>query len=390
MIYTDLLTTDKDPMGTAILDYLEHGKADKLRVFSSQFDEDEIPVRTLFRTEKQMAPLERTALQLATGRILDVGAGSGCHSLILQAAGKEVEAIDISPLSVEAMRRRGVKQVTQANLFNESFCGSYDTLLMLMNGSGIIGRLENLPAFFRKAKQLLRPGGSILMDSSDLRYLYEDEDGSFVIDIAGDYYGEVDFKMQYKDIIGDQFDWLYIDFQTLSLYAAQNGFEAELVKEGKKLESLLGQHLVYLFDQPLEFFRIVQTGQHNDFPVTVYQHITGNARLSLRIEGKDIGPRIQSQRIGHFGSLSESYDFLQRFVAVDTHQIKLCFCQMSFSINGISLRHTPHQLAVNWSITTLPRRLDSFTLCPSVNFTVKSGACSPTLTIYPLASACFS
>lgn len=238
MIYTDLLTTDKDPMGTAILDYLEHGKADKLRVFSSQFDEDEIPVRTLFRTEKQMAPLERTALQLATGRILDVGAGSGCHSLILQAAGKEVEAIDISPLSVEAMRKRGVKQATQANLFNESFCGSYDTLLMLMNGSGIIGRLENLPAFFRKAKQLLRPGGSILMDSSDLRYLYEDEDGSFVIDIAGDYYGEVDFKMQYKDIIGDQFDWLYIDFQTLSLYAAQNGFKAELVKEGKHYDYL--------------------------------------------------------------------------------------------------------------------------------------------------------
>lgn len=238
MIYTDLLTTDKDPMGTAILDYLEHGKADKLRVFSSQFDEDEIPVRTLFRTEKQMAPLERTALQLATGRILDVGAGSGCHSLALQAAGKEVEAIDISPLSVEAMRRRGVKQATQANLFNESFCSSYDTLLMLMNGSGIIGRLENLPAFFRKAKQLLRPGGSILMDSSDLRYLYEDEDGSFVIDIAGDYYGEVDFKMQYKDIIGDPFDWLYIDFQTLSLYAAQNGFEAELVEEGKHYDYL--------------------------------------------------------------------------------------------------------------------------------------------------------
>lgn len=238
MIYTDLLTTDKDPMGTAILDYLEHGKADKLRVFSSQFDEDEIPVRTLFRTEKQMAPLERTALQLATGRILDVGAGSGCHSLILQAAGKEVEAIDISPLSIEAMRRRGVKQATQANLFNESFCGSYDTLLMLMNGFGIIGRLENLPTFFRKAKQLLRPGGSILMDSSDLRYLYEDEDGSFVIDIADDYYGEVDFKMQYKDIIGDPFDWLYIDFQTLSLYAAQNGFKAELVKEGKHYDYL--------------------------------------------------------------------------------------------------------------------------------------------------------
>ncbi|WP_308552968.1 class I SAM-dependent methyltransferase [uncultured Mediterranea sp.] len=238
MIQTDLLTADKDPMGAAILDYLEHGKAGKLRVFSSQFDEDEIPVRTLFRTEKQMSPLERTALQLASGRILDVGAGSGCHSLALQAAGKEVEAIDISPLSVEAMRRRGVGQAVQANLFSDSFCGAYDTLLMLMNGSGIIGRLENLPAFFRKAKQLLRPGGSILMDSSDLRYLYEDEDDSFVIDIAGDYYGEVDFRMQYKQVEGDPFDWLYIDFQTLSLYAAQNGFTAELVKEGKHYDYL--------------------------------------------------------------------------------------------------------------------------------------------------------
>ena len=238
MIQTDLLTADKDPMGAAILDYLEHGKADKLRVFSSQFDEDEIPVRTLFRTEKQMSPLERTALQLASGRILDVGAGSGCHSLALQAAGKEVEAIDISPLSVEAMRRRGVGQAMQANLFSDSFCGAYDTLLMLMNGSGIIGRLENLPAFFRKAKQLLRPSGSILMDSSDLRYLYEDEDGSFVIDIAGDYYGEVDFRMQYKQVEGAPFDWLYIDFQTLSLYAAQNGFTAELVKEGKHYDYL--------------------------------------------------------------------------------------------------------------------------------------------------------
>lgn len=242
MIQTDLLTADKDPMGAAILDYLEHGKADRLRVFSSQFDEDEIPVRTLFRTEKQMSPLERTALQLASGRILDVGAGSGCHSLSLQAAGKEVEAIDISPLSVEAMRRRGVGQAVQANLFSDSFCGAYDTLLMLMNGSGIIGRLENLPAFFRKAKQLLRPGGSILMDSSDLRYLYEDEDGSFVIDIAGDYYGEVDFRMQYKQVEGDPFDWLYIDFQTLSLYAAQNGFTAELVKEGKHYDYLARLH----------------------------------------------------------------------------------------------------------------------------------------------------
>ena len=171
-------------------------------------------------------------------KILDVGAGSGCHSLVLQEAGKEVHAIDISPLSVEVMQQRGVRHATLLNLFDEHFHETYDTILMLMNGSGIIGKLENLPAFFKRMKQLLQPGGCIFMDSSDLRYLFEEEDGSFVIDLAGDYYGEVDFQMQYRDILGESFDWLYIDFQTLSLYAAENGFQAELVKEGKHYDYL--------------------------------------------------------------------------------------------------------------------------------------------------------
>ena len=235
---TTILATEKDPMGAAIADYFIHRKADRLRVFSSQFDEDEIPVKELFRAEKQMPILERTALQMASGRILDVGAGSGCHALALQEMGKDVCAIDISPLSADVMLKRGVKDVQLVNLFNETFIETFDTILMLMNGAGIVGKLTNMPDFFRRMKRLLRPGGCILMDSSDLRYLFEEEDGSIVIDLAGDYYGEIDFQMQYKDIKGDEFDWLYVDFQTLSLYAAEYGFKAELIKEGKHYDYL--------------------------------------------------------------------------------------------------------------------------------------------------------
>lgn len=228
---TLILPENKDPMGTAIYDFFKYGKAARLRVFSSQFDEDEIPVATLFRSYNEMPPIEQTALRLSTGKILDVGAGSGCHTLALREMGKDATAIDISPLSVKVMKERGLNAMP-VNLFDPLFCESFDTILMLMNGSGIIGKLEHLGDFFQRMKLLLRPGGCVLMDSSDLKYLFEEEDGSYLIDLAGDYYGEIDFRMQYKQVKGDTFDWLYIDFDTLSLYAAQHGFKAEMVEEG--------------------------------------------------------------------------------------------------------------------------------------------------------------
>ena len=174
---SNLLTPDKDPMGAAIADFFQKGKAAKLRVFSSQFDEDEIPASQLFRTYNEMPVLEQKALQLATGKILDCGAGSGCHALALQQMNKEVHAIDISPLSVDVMQKRGVTHAFQINLFDDNYLEKFDTILMLMNGTGIIGKLENMPLFFEKMKQLLNPGGCIYLDSSDLRYLFEDEDG---------------------------------------------------------------------------------------------------------------------------------------------------------------------------------------------------------------------
>ena len=241
---TSLLIPNKDPMGCAIADYYAKGKAGKLRVFSSQFEEDEIPVAQLFRSFDEMPALEQEALNLADGKILDCGAGSGCHALALQDMGKDVEAIDISSRSVEVMQQRGVKHAYCVNLFDENFLHQYDTILMLMNGSGIIGKLENMGVFFSKMKQLLNPGGCIYMDSSDLRYLFEDEDGSFLVNLAGGYYGEIDFWMQYKQVKGEPFDWLYVDFQTLSYYASENGFKAELIKEGEHYDYLACLRLV--------------------------------------------------------------------------------------------------------------------------------------------------
>ena len=226
-----------DPMGAAIMDYHKNGKADTLVVRSSMFDDDEIPVSDLFRSFDDMPELEKIALQMACGRILDVGAGSGCHSLALMKMGKDVSAIDISPLSVQVMLERGV-HARQVNFYDPAFDERFNTVLMLMNGTGIIGNLDNIGRFFERLKTILAPGGTVLIDSSDLRYIYEEEDGSLMIDLAGDYYGQLDYQMQYKDVVGEPFDWLYLDFNTLAYYAEEYGFKAEAVAEGEHYDYL--------------------------------------------------------------------------------------------------------------------------------------------------------
>lgn len=223
-------------MGRAIADYHATGKASRLRVFSPMFDEDEIPVSTLFRTRDEMPGIEQEALKVASGHILDVGAGAGCHTLALQAMEKRVTAIDISPLAVETMRQRGVRDVLEQDFF--TLDGQFDTILMLMNGIGIVGTISRLPAFFMQVDHLLAPGGQLLCDSSDLCYLYEDEDG--IIDLTGveGYYGELTYRMQYKAVKGEPFPWLFIDPETLREQAAAHGFYCDILVRGEHYDYL--------------------------------------------------------------------------------------------------------------------------------------------------------
>ncbi len=230
------MKADKDPMGRAIADYHAAGKAARLRVFSPMFEEDEIPVPTLFRSLDEMPDIERMALAEARGDILDVGAGAGCHALALQQAAERVTAIDISPLAVETMRQRGVHDVIEQDFFTMD--GRFDTILMLMNGIGIVGTLNRLPAFFMQVDHLLAPGGQLLCDSSDICYIFEDEDG--IIDLTGvdGYYGELEYRMQYKNIKGEPFPWLFIDAETLRDQAAAHGFDCEIIARGPHYDYL--------------------------------------------------------------------------------------------------------------------------------------------------------
>lgn len=232
------LTEWEDPMGAAIRDYFRQGKSAQLKVLSSLFDDDEMPVAHLFRSYHEMPPLEQRALNEARGKVLDVGAGAGCHALALQERGFDVTAVDISPLSCETMKERGVANVECVNIFNQRFQERFDTLLLLMNGTGIAGKLSRLPQLLSRLRQLMNPGAQILIDSSDLRYVYEDENGVLDVDLDGAYYGEVDYQMTYRNIIGKSFDWLYADSVVLAECCRQCGLKCEILAQGNHYDYL--------------------------------------------------------------------------------------------------------------------------------------------------------
>lgn len=217
-----------DPIGQAILDYAQNKKPFDIIVSSDLCDDDIIPIEVLFRKEDDMPELELIALDHCKGHVLDIGAGAGVHALSLMDRGLKVSAIDISGGAVAHMKQNGIQAEIQ-DVYTLNQTNSYDTILSLMNGLGLAKNLENLPHFLKKIHTLLAPGGRFIADSTDVKYLYEDEDGSYWLDLNASYYGDFKFKMQYKKIVGPEFDWLYIDYDTLHQHATECGFKCRRV-----------------------------------------------------------------------------------------------------------------------------------------------------------------
>lgn len=231
------MNTINDPFGQAVLDFYTHKKAAVLNVLCDDFDDDEIPVPYLFRKYTDMPPIEKIALNHCKGSVLDVGAGTGCHSLWLQKKGILVTAMEQSLLCAEVMLKLGVEHVVHHN-FYLPYAQKFDTLLLLMNGAGIAGTLDNFPLFLRRLKELLNKNGQVLIDSSDLIFLFEDEEGVANIPLNGNYYGELIYKFQYENTVSEPFPWLFIDEDLFREYASQAGFNFEVLKRGENHDYL--------------------------------------------------------------------------------------------------------------------------------------------------------
>lgn len=228
----------KDLFGKAILDFQTNNSPENLITETSISEADEMSIAYLFRSYQEMPKLEQKALQLAKGKVLDVGCGAGSHSLTLQNdRNLEVISIDISANAILACELRGLKNAKVQDIItleNEKF----DTILLLMNGTGIFKTLKETTIYLQKLKNLLNPNGQILIDSSDIIYMFdEDEDGKKWIP-DNRYYGELTFTISYKNETEETFPWLYLDYNTLQNLAFTNNLHCELVTEGEHFDYL--------------------------------------------------------------------------------------------------------------------------------------------------------
>lgn len=227
----------EDIFGEALLDYQTGNYTEDIITHSSITEDDEMPLPYLFRLYAEIPKIEQIALKNAKGKILDLGAGSGSHSLYLQTKNKDVTAFDISKGAIETCKLRGVEKTIEGDIWKLKD-QKFDTILALMNGSGICGKLNNLAPFLNQLKSNLNKNGQILIDSSDIIYMFEDENGEHWMDSSIDYYGEVTFQMSYKNKKTLPFNWLYVDYNTLQRCAQFNGFDCELLAEGEHYDYL--------------------------------------------------------------------------------------------------------------------------------------------------------
>ncbi len=216
---------NNDPMGHCLLDFFNGNEEAKVRVRSNFDEEDYLPASYLFRSLEELPPLEELALSLSQGRILDAGACAGVHALPLQERGFDVCAIDVSEGAVSVLKQRGVKDARLMNFFDLEK-EQFDTILLLMNGLGMGSSEEGFCDLLAKARTLLRPGGFILGDSSDILSAYLQEDGSLALDLNAEYHGITHYELSYKEQF-QAFQWVYFDLEKVETLSQKESFRCE-------------------------------------------------------------------------------------------------------------------------------------------------------------------
>jgi 2-polyprenyl-3-methyl-5-hydroxy-6-metoxy-1,4-benzoquinol methylase len=221
-----------EPLGRALLAYFEGDREAQLVIHRDDGVDEPMPISHFFRDPSEFTEVENKAIELCSGRVLDAGAGTGLHSVVLQQKGLPVTAIDISPQAVDVMSRRGVSDAHAANIY-EFEGGPFGTVLMMGHGIGMVETIDGLDRFLDHTRGLVSEGGQLLLDSRDVR---RTDDPSHLAyhetnRKAGRYIGEIRLHLSFREVPGPRCGWLHVDAETLAERGIANGWTSEVVLE---------------------------------------------------------------------------------------------------------------------------------------------------------------
>jgi len=230
------------PLGIALKEFYEGNKQAKVIFHRDDGLKEDHYVFHYYCTEKEFSFIEKQAIALCRGKVLDIGAGVGPHSLELQKLGLEVYAIDISLNACEIMKKRGIKNVRFSTVYDLDE-KNFDTILLMGRTIGFVEDLLGLKKFLNFCKNLLASEGYILLDSLDVRsttipehLAYQERNRKL-----GRYIGVIGLQMEYKGKLGEKFKLLHVDPQTLKECAKETGWSCEILKNEN------GNYLVKIF-----------------------------------------------------------------------------------------------------------------------------------------------
>lgn len=188
--------------------------------------------------------LDQWALDRATGRVLDVGAGMGRASLVLQSRGQAVLALDTSPGAARVCRERGVQEVFQGSLDEAAaagMTGRFDSALLLGNGLSLLGSPESAGSFLVALGTLLAADGCVIgtcldpHSTDDQVHLELQQRNQRDRKMAGQ--GAI--RVRYKRLASAWFDWLLMSPGELAEVIAPHGWRVAETTPGARYAALL-------------------------------------------------------------------------------------------------------------------------------------------------------
>src|SRR3989442_801480 len=200
--------------GQAMLDYL-NGEEDAYCILRRDDGIAYPPIYARqFSYPDGLPELDKIAVERCAGRVLDIGAGAGSHSLAIQDRGLKVTSIDISAKAVRVMSERGCRDARVGDVF-DSYSEPFDTILVILN-IGIAQNLVGLARFLRQLETLMTTGGQLITDSIDPRNSEDENYRKYTqAKIAkGCYLGDRTLRFEYKAQVSGWVEWMAIDPET--------------------------------------------------------------------------------------------------------------------------------------------------------------------------------